>query len=627
MKRTLATTLLLALPLSALLWLSGAVPVHFALGAVTLFVFFVTFSGSLALRALKLADMPAPTAWVAGVFATALALYALVAWFKLLAVTAFALWAGALAACAIFFPERDPQAPRLDRHELAGLALCGLVTVLWCRGIAQAPAGLARDGVLYAWLDYFVHGGIISQFGDPLAVRGSVFLADQPPLLYHYASYMLPAVLAGLLDLPGLPLATSFWLPLGVLTMCAGAYALGAGLAGAAGAFASVAFLTLIPDASAYGLRNGFLSFHFHMVVTPGADYVIGVFLACAAMLQRWTPGASPRPLFASAALAVGAVWFRVQVFAVGFPAWLATAALTTRAVRTRKLLFFSCGLLALLLFVIAFYAVTDSDFALEIFLQVVHDLQGPTTYDGLYATLLDVHGPLFAVPVGLLLMYFGCLGAFVVLYPVAVWLAHRARTLQPIDAFPAFLIATYLAVMLTAPIDKHRDSTEFTVRPFVLVYAAVAVWTACLALRSFAVRWPQRAAHAWRAVLGAGLLAVPFLWTQTFALATMPKFDWGWIYFPHRIEPGLIEAGRYLREHGRPGQVFAVRGLQLKWAVTDPAVELISLSGMPAYLSYISAHTIEAAQREKVALARFAELSRVDRASSVAAAMDELRR
>jgi hypothetical protein len=623
MKRTVATTLVLALPLSALLWLSGAVPLHLALGGVTLVVFFVTFSGFLVLRALRLADLPASAAWVAGVFASALVLYALVAWFKLLAVHAFALWAGALAACAVFLPERDPRAQPFDREELAGLAVCALVTVMWCREIAQAPAGLVREGVLYAWIDYFVHGGIISQFGDPLATRGSVFLADHAPLLYHYASYMLPAALAGLLDQPGLALATSFWLPMGVLTMCAGAYALGVALAGATGGLASLAVLTLIPDASTYGLRNGFLSFHFHMLVSPGADHVIGLFLLCAAVLHRWTPGGSPRPLVASALLAVGALWFRVQVFAVGLPAWLATAALAAPAVRARKFLFSSIALLAFLLFVIAFYAATDSGLALPVFLEVVHDRQEPTAYPGFYLHMRDTP---YGITGGILLMYAACLGAFVVLYPLAVWLAHRARALRAIDAFPAFAIGAYLALMLTAPIDKYRDSTEFTVRPFVLVYAAVAVWTVCLLYRAFAARWPQRAQQAWRAVLGASLLGVALAWQGTPAMG-LPKFDWGWEFYPKRIDAGLTQAGRYLREHGRPGQVFAVRGLELKWAATDPAVQLVSLSGMPAYLSYISAHAIEAAAREKVALQRYALLARLERAPSAAAAFDELRR
>src|SRR5574341_588405 len=591
MKRTAATTLMFAPPLATLLWLSGAVPLHLALGGVTLVTFFVAFSGFLALRALRLADLPASAAWVAGVFVTAVVVYALVAWLKLLAIHAFALWAGVLAACAIVFPERGPLPQRLDRKEMAGLAVCGIVMLMWCREIAQAPAGLARDGVLYAWIDYFVHGGIVSQFGDPLAVRGSVFLADQPPLLYHYATYMLPVALAG-----------------------------------PTGGLASIAVLTLVPDASTYGLRNGFLSFHFHMLATPGADYVIGVFLLCAAVLQRWMPPGSLRPLVASALLAVGALWFRAQVFAVGFPAWLATAAFATQAVRARPLLFAGGGLLAFVLFVTAFYAATDSSWALPVFLRVLHDLQEPTAYGGLYWTLLTERGELFAVIAGIPLVYLACLGALVVLYPLAVWLAHRARALQAIDVYPAFGIAAYLAMMLTAPIDKYRDSTEFTVRPFVLVYAAVAVWTVCLLCRAFALRWPQRAPQAWRTMLGACLLGVALAWQGSPAMG-LPKFDWGWLYYPKRIDAGLTQAGRYLREHGRPGQVFAVRGLALGWAVTDPAVQLISLSGMPAYLSYTSAHAIEAPSREKIALERYAQLARLDRAPSAAAALDELRR
>jgi hypothetical protein len=623
MTRTVGTTLILAVPLSVLLWLSGAVPLPLAFGGVTLVVFFVTFSGFLALRALRLADLPASAAWVAGVFATALVMYALVAWFKLLAVHAFAWWAGALAVCALVFPQRGATSPGVDRKEMAGLAVCALVTLMWCREIAQAPARLLRDNLLFAWIDYFVHGAIISQFGDARAARGSVFLADHALLLYHYASYMLPAALAGLLDQPGLALATSFWLPMGVLTMCAGAYALGAALAGPTGGLASVAVLTLMPDASTYGLRNGFLSFHFHVVVSPGADYVIGLFLLCAAVLQRWVPRGSLRPLVASALLAVGALWFRVQVFAVGFPAWLAAAALALPAVRARKLLFSSAALLAFLLFVIAFYAVTDAGFALPVFLEVVHDRQDPTAYSGFYLERRDTW---YAIPAGIALMYAASLGALALLYPLALWLAHRARGLHVGDSFAGFALAAYLAVMLTAPIDKYRDSTEFTVRPFVLVYAAVAVWTVCLLCRAFALRWPQRMPQAWHAMLGACVLGVALAWQAAPAMG-LPRFDWGWDYYPKRIDAGLASAGRYLREHGRAGEVFAVRGLQLGWAITDPAIQLVSLSGMPAYLSYISAHAIEAPKREKAALERYAALARLDRAPSAAAALDELRK
>jgi len=619
MKRCIATTLIGATPLSVLLWLSGALPLPQAFAAVALFAFFVVLSGSLALRALRLADLAAPAAWVAGVFASSLAVYALVAWLDLLAMTAFAVWASVVVAWALLFREREPE-PRLDWQDLAGFAFCALVTTMWCHSIAQATAVLEHDGVFFAWIDYFVHGSVISQFGDPLAMRGSVFVADQALFLYHYASYMLPAAFAGLADQPGLALATSFWLPMGVLTMCAGTYVLGAELGGSTGGLASVAVLTLVPDASTYGLRNGFLSFHFHMVGTPGANYVVGIFLLCAALLAR-------RAMLGSAVLAAGAVWFRVQVFALGFPAWLATAALGTPALRSRKLLVLSGGLMAFVLFVIAFYTFTDSDIALPIFLNAIHDWQSPTAYDGLYVKMINTLGPDYALVPGILLMYTAFLGAFVAVYPLSVWASHRAGVLRTIDFFPVFLLVIYLLLMLTAPTDKHRDSTEYTVRPFVLVYAALGVWTVCLLWRAMAARWPRRGAFAWRGVLGISLLAVPVVWHKTPALRTLPKFNWGWDYYPTRIEAGLVEAARYLRGHGRPGQIFAVRGLRLNWAVTDPAIQLISLSGMPAYLSYTSAPLVVGGDLGRVAMERYAELAQHDRAASADSALRQLGR
>src|SRR2546428_10148692 len=156
MKRTLATTLAAAAPLSALLWLSGALPAHLALGAVTLVVFFVTLSGFLALRALDLADLPAPAAWVAGVFASSLAVYALVAWFKLFAATAFAVWATVVVACAIVLRERGASPRRLDWREVRGVALCALAAAPLCRRAAAAPAGGRGGGGLSAPAAIFV---------------------------------------------------------------------------------------------------------------------------------------------------------------------------------------------------------------------------------------------------------------------------------------------------------------------------------------------------------------------------------------------------------------------------------------------------------------------------------------
>lgn len=625
MKTPICAALIVALPLAGLLWLSGAVPMHLALGATILFAFIVMSAGFLLLRAAHAADMPMPAAWVLGAFATAIVVYALVQWFHLLAATAFAIWA--LLVLGLGFASRPYAAApaQLEIKDLLALLVCGAATVTWCREIAEVPQILARERLLPAWIDYFIHGGVISQFGDPRAGRQFIYLADFPTPFYHYASYMLPAVLAGPLNLPGLPAATSVWLPLGFFTMCAGAYALGAALAGPAGGIAAIAALTIVPDASNYGLRNGFLSFHWHVVALPGASYAIGVFLLSISLLQRWLSAGNRRALAASACLAGGAVLFRVHLFSIGFPALLAAAAMSTRFVQRRKLAFFAAAVAAFSLFVAAYYNATGSVPALEAFLISVHEYQEPTGYTGWYPHLLETYGRGVGVPLGMLLVLAACLGGFAILYPVSVLLARRSGRLNAFDLVPVCLIGAYALLMLTAP-TVHWDPTELTVRPFVLLYAVIAVWTVATFVNWLASRGAAGARLAWPGLLLATGLALLLIWPQTANLGLLPKFHWGWRFYPHQVEPGLPEAAAFLRRSGRPGERFAVQGLKPGWAPTDPAIQLASLSGMPAYLAYFIAHVADKGDRRNVALERHDALARIAGAGSVADALGGLR-
>ncbi|MBV9191880.1 MAG: hypothetical protein JOZ85_15435, partial [Betaproteobacteria bacterium] len=168
-------------------------------------------AGFLVLRFAKPGDMPAPAAWVLGVFVSSIAVYALVASLEILAATAFAVWAAIVITAAIAVRGRAPE-PRLRASELTALALCALATLFWCWDIAGASQSYLQREILTTWTDQFAHAGVISQFGDPRAAgHQAIELADVPRPPYHYGSYMLPAALAGPLDLPGLSLATAVW--------------------------------------------------------------------------------------------------------------------------------------------------------------------------------------------------------------------------------------------------------------------------------------------------------------------------------------------------------------------------------------------------------------------------------
>lgn len=602
-----------AAPLAALLWLSDQAPLYAAFAAMVVVVLVVMAAGRLMLRAARAQDLPAPAAWVLGVFGTSLALHALVAVLGLLAATAFGVWAGAVALLTLVGKR---EAVRIEAKDLVGLALCALLAFLWCRDIAAAPAVLAREGVLPAWGDHFIHGGLISLFGDPRAAgRQSMELADFPARAYHFASYFIAAALAAPLDLPGLPLSTSVWLPLGFLTMCAGAYALGAALAGAAGGIAALAAIALLPDASMYGLRNAVFGFHWNVLSSPGAGYGIGLSLLGFALLARWMRTRDPRPLVASVALVAGAALFRVHAFLVAFPAWLATAGPATRFVQRHKLACLLAAATAFALFVKAYYDVTDALQVLPWFLEVAHDAQHAAGYPGWYRYLYEWHGYRIAHAVGVLLVLGAAFGALLLAYPISLLLA-RGRP-PALAAAPAALLATYLVLILTAPVSPFGYPHELVHGSFVLPYAALAVWTAAALVLRFGVRW--------RVLLLCVALALPLLWSGARTLGA-PKFPWGAQFDSWRVAPGLPQAASFLRARARPGESFAVQGLDFgAMASIDAGTQLAALSGVPAWLARPAVHK-SGGEREKVALERHAALLRVAGENELADAMARLR-
>lgn len=156
------------------------------------------------------------------------------------------------------------------------------------------------------------------------------------------------------------------------------------------------------------------------------------------------------------------------------------------------------------------------------------------------------------------------------------------------------------------------------------LLYAVVAIWTVAALLNWLAAQSERRAQRLWRVSLLAAILALPLVWPQAHALAA-PKFWWGWRFSGHQVEDGLPQAAAFLRRHARPGDVFAVQGLSVRWAATDAATQLGAMTGVPAYLARPSIH-LTGGEREKTALERHSALLRVAEEHSLSSALARLR-
>jgi hypothetical protein len=122
-----------------------------------------------------------------------------------------------------------------------------------------------------------------------------IYLWGAPQIFYHRASYVIAAMVSGSLGVTSMAAACVVWPSVGLLMMGASAYGLGAALACRwVGVFAVTA-LFLLPDASTYGLQNGFFSFHWLVAIAPGSGYGIALLLTALSCFvtgereQRWS--------------------------------------------------------------------------------------------------------------------------------------------------------------------------------------------------------------------------------------------------------------------------------------------------------------------------------------------------
>ena len=617
-------SLLVATLLVFLQWRSGVELSLFTVAVMAALAYATLALGRLLATPAGVRDGDPSTAWVLGLIAASLAGYGLTALLPLTAGAALGILAAVVIVLDLVFRKKHPPT---ERKALIGFALAVALTAAWCSEPAGAYQVLRTQDVLPVWGDYFIHGAYVSQFGDPRALgRGSILLADLPSTFYHFASYLPAAALATLLDQPGLALATSAWMPLGFLAMTAGAYALGERLAGAAGGIAAMAAVAMLPDASNYGLRNGFLSFHWSVLAHPGATYALGAAFVSLALLDRWSRERSRAALAASAALAAAIVLFRAHVFLLFLPAWAATAAYCAMQESRHRRRVAAWLFVALAAGAAAANVVLTQlgegqwrfgGSALGWFLTVAHSGHEPTAYTDFYAEVMigDEWG--YSLVVGIVLSYLAALGTLAALLPAAALLARRWQALRPLDAFPAYVAYSWLLLLLFAPLTWAVQGPELIDRPVVLLYAAIAIWAACLLLRS--------SARAWPVALAAAIVLLPVMLAHSAQLAR-PKFASGALHLDLRAEPGLLELAAFLRREARAGDSFAVAGLSAEFAVVDLALELCALTGVPAYVSRPHLEMLQGGPRKDAVAARVSALREVALQGDAAQAHARLR-
>jgi hypothetical protein len=104
------------------------------------------------------------------------------------------------------------------------------------------------------------------------------------------------------------------------------------------------------------------------------------------------------------------------------------------------------------------------------------------------------------------------------------------------------------------------------------------------------------------------------------------PRFAWGKSYFDVPITPGLIDAAEFVRSAARPGDIAQVMPIDNQERVHSRAVEFISLTGVPSYLSRPAMQEFRKPRDVQVARDRLAISNSIEAAADASSAFALMR-
>lgn len=515
--------------------------------------------------------------------------------------------------------EVDPTTTLLCIAAATGFGL------IWSLESSMRLAQLPYSGVFRLWTDFFIHAGAIADFGDVHALgRESVSLADVRPDPYHFVSFAAPALAVRLTSLSPMDSIGAVWLPLGITATAFGVFALGREIAGRTGGALSLLLLAAVPDTASYGMKQGFLSFHWMLETAPGSLYALPTACISLILLVRWARSGGWRLLAASAALLVAVFLIRAHIFIWLVGPWAALCiAAAPRLTRAHKVALITAGLVASaagMLFISRAALGQTGLLAYSLALiEPLHLEQVPTANDGLYPELINRFGRAGALPFGLALALAEMGGVPLATFLIGAGLAIKARRFEVIDLIPVALLVWTALLFLWAPIPFYGDPSEFRQRGFLLFVIALLVWNA----RWVCILWPRQIPTRKVALAACAALAV----TQGFAAQwKAPRANWGQVFVSHPVSRDIQLAAIWLRSHAGHAAAFATSRPDLNATLIDDATILSGLSGSAAWLSRPGLHLKAGGRRAFAAEHRLNVLNAVANAPTREAAMGLLR-
>jgi hypothetical protein len=346
--------------------------------------------------------------------------------------------------------------------------------------------------------------------------------------------------------------------------------------------------LLFLPDPSTYGLKNNYFSFHWFLGASPGTAHALGVVFAAITFALLWKTTRRRSCLWAAGLLTLSLFQVRALIFMLFAPALIAALVCETAIVRrqARSLVVALALTIAVIVAAVALIPALhdrwDRFSGFHTFLRIVHTLQAPSAYDGVYEGLQHRYGQAAADAFGIAALIPGVLGALTILLPLAMVVGVSRTGWQPLDSLPLWCLVGWLGLVLVAPPARHGDATTYQYHAFPLVYATAFVWT-IVVLRRLTVRLPG-------VLAAAVVISLVVRWPDN---PVQPRPGWGWQHFATPVSRGLVDAASFVHARAVPGDTFALIPIDLTNTLDDSSTRFAALANVPAYLTRPAIHII----------------------------------
>jgi hypothetical protein len=505
-----------------------------------------------------------PLRLLAGYLAVNTTLFAL-AWLSPLGIIAnFCIVAG--IAAALFVGARPM---RVENREgslgLVVLVVCVVAASLWCQDTLRPASAQGNAIVFKPWIDSFYHAVHLRIFGagHGAATIEDFRLAGVPARLYHYASYLVPALIGRMSGLASYTTFAGVLAPVGVLFTGLAAYSLVGSLWGRWPGLAACVALLLLPDGAQQGMRNTFMSYHWLTQISPSATYGLALLAVAWLFVLRGCEQANRLQVLAGWVVGATLVLYKAHFFIAQALLLLLVPPVFFRAslgIR-KRLLWAGAALSAYGVTVVGTRDVPgippirfDGSSAAKVLGLVASFTQPGAVRTVIIDRLGEDSSLLSNLLVGTPFVLLASLG---LMLPVLAVLAMRLRkqTTALSLLFPFILVANFLAMFLGLALDMGSSTPdELSHRPVMVVYFMVAAWLGGAgALWLLASRRLARIARPTLVGLAVVLLIVPAVFgAGVHRMWGMPR-----ISPPLRVPAGLYQAALYMRDHGASQDLF----------------------------------------------------------------------